>query len=92
VTEPEAFRWPSNSGEVFKMSHSALPPEIRGLSVPERVALVEQIWDSIVEDEAKFQLTDAQKAELDRRLARRKSSTSPGLDWAEVKARILGES
>ncbi len=74
------------------MTHPALPPEIRGLPVPERVALVEQIWDSIVEDEAKFELTDAQKAELDRRLALRDSSGSRGSDWADVKARILGES
>ena len=74
------------------MTHSALPPEIRDLPVPERVALVEQIWNSIVEDEAKFELTDAQKAELDRRLARRDSSGSRGSDWADVKRRILGES
>ena len=49
------------------MTQSSLPPEIRVLPVPERIALVEQIWDSIVEDEAAFELTDAQKAELDRR-------------------------
>ena len=74
------------------MTHSTLPPEIRDLPVPERVALVEQIWNSIVEDEAKFELTNAQKAELDRRLARRGSSGSRGSDWADVKRRILGES
>ena len=50
------------------MADSTLPPEIRDLPISERVALVEQIWDSIVEDEASFELTDAQKAELDRRL------------------------
>jgi putative addiction module component (TIGR02574 family) len=61
------------------------------LPVPERVALVEQIWDSVAEDEAQFQLTEAQKAELDRRLARRESAGSRGSDWAEVKRRILGE-
>lgn len=49
------------------MTHSTLPPEIRNLPVPERVALVERIWDSIAEDEAEFQLTDAQKTELDQR-------------------------
>ena len=73
------------------MTDSTLPPEIRELPVPERVALVEQIWDSIVEDEAGFELTDAQKAELDRRLAERAPSSSRGSDWADVKARILGE-
>ncbi len=74
------------------MSHSPLPPEIRDLPVPERVALVEQIWNSIVEDETRFKLTDAQKAELDRRLALRASSGSRGSDWADVKKRILAES
>ena len=74
------------------MTHSTLPPEIRDLPVPERVALVEQIWDSVVEDEAEFELTDAQKAELDQRLARRSSSGFRGSDWADVKRRIVGES
>ncbi|MEQ8787969.1 MAG: addiction module protein [Pirellulaceae bacterium] len=74
------------------MSNSALPPEIRGLTIPERMELVEQIWDSIAEDQSKFELTDAQKAELDRRLSLRDTSRVRGLDWADVKQRILGES
>jgi putative addiction module component (TIGR02574 family) len=72
------------------MTQPTLPPGIRELSVPDRVALVEQIWDSIVEDEARFELSDAQKAELDQRLARRGSSPSRGSDWEDVKRRILG--
>ncbi len=72
------------------MSHSTLPPEIRDLPVAERVALVEEIWDSIVEDEAKFELTDAQKAELDRRLAQRAASDSRRADWADVSATFIG--
>jgi len=71
------------------VTDSTLPPEIRELPVPQRVVLVEQIWNSIAEDEAGFELTDAQKAELDRRLAERASSTSRASDWADVKARIL---
>ena len=74
------------------MAQSSLPPEIRDLPVSERVALVERIWDSIVEDEGAFQLTDAQKAELDRRLARRDSSPEQGSSWNEVKERLLDES
>lgn len=62
------------------------------MSTRRQSKLVHEIWDSIVEDEAKFELTDAQKAELDRRLARRDSSSSHGSDWVDVKARILGES
>ena len=71
------------------MTYSTLPPGIRELPVPERVALVEQIWDSIVEDEATFELTDAQKRELDRRLAERAASRSRGSEWAEAKRGIL---
>jgi len=73
------------------MTQFSLPPEICDLPVPARIALVEQIWDSIVEDEAKFRLTDAQQVELDRRLALRGSSPGRGTGWAEVKGRILGE-
>jgi len=73
------------------MTHSALPPEIRELPVPERVALVEQIWESIVEDEASFELTVAQKRELDRRLAERASSSARGSEWGQAKRRILGK-
>jgi len=53
------------------MADSSLPPEIRELPVSERIDLVEAIWDSIVEDQGRVELTDAQKAELDRRLAKR---------------------
>ncbi len=73
------------------MTQPALPPEIRDLPVPDRVALIEQIWDSVAEDESEFALTDAQKAELDWRLARRGSSGTRGSDWAAVKRRIMGE-
>jgi putative addiction module component (TIGR02574 family) len=62
------------------------------LPVAERIVLVEQIWDSIVEDEAGFQLTDAQKAELDLRLAQRDRSLSRGADWTDVKRRMLDRS
>jgi len=74
------------------MSQLTIPPEIRDLPVPDRMALVEQIWDSIAEDQAEFQLTNAQNTELDRRLARRQSSGPSGSNWDDVKRRIVGES
>lgn len=73
------------------MAESSLPPEIRSLPVPERVNLVEQIWDSIVEDEQAFELTDAQKAELDRRMAAHTASPNRGKPWVDVRKRLLGE-
>ena len=74
------------------MSQLTVPPEIRDLPVSDRMALVEQIWDTIAEDQAEFELTIAQKAELDRRLARRQSSGPSGSTWDDVKRRIVGES
>lgn len=73
------------------MTQFPLPPEIRSMPVPDRVALVEQIWNSVAEDESQFELTDAQKAELDRRLSLRASDPTRGSKWSEVKRRILGE-
>ncbi len=73
------------------MTPSSVPPEIRQLSVPERIQLVEQIWNSIAEDEAAFELTPAQKAELDRRLTAHEAAPDRGSSWEDVKARLLGE-
>ena len=39
------------------------------LSVEERLTLVEDLWDSIADENAAAPLTDAQRAELDRRPA-----------------------
>lgn len=73
------------------MTQSSLPSEIRSLSIPDRLHVVEQIWNSIVEDERSFELTNAQKAELDRRLASHEASPNRGKPWEEVKKRLLGE-
>ena len=74
------------------MTLPALPSDIRDLPVPERVALAEQIWESVVEDESQFHLTAAQKAELDRRLTQRNSLPSSGSSWSDVKGRIQKDS
>lgn len=73
------------------MTPSSLPPEIRHLPIPERVQLVEQIWDSIADDKKQFPLTDAQKAELDRRIAAQQTDPNRGSPWDDVKKRLLGE-
>lgn len=73
------------------MTQFPLPPEIRSLPVPYRLDLVEQIWDSIAEDQEQFELTDEQKAELDRRIAAHEADPNRGVPWEVVKKRILGE-
>jgi len=71
------------------MSQSSLPPDIRQLPVSQRIDLVERIWDSIVQEQTQFELTDAQKAELDRRLAADKQAPNRGVSWENVKGRLL---
>jgi putative addiction module component (TIGR02574 family) len=68
-----------------------LPIELHNLPIPDRLTLVTALWDSIVDDDAALELTDDQKAELDRRLELRANRPASGKPWAEVRQRILGK-
>ena len=59
--------------------------EILKLSVSERIQLVEEIWDSIAAHPESLPLTEAQKTELDRRLADYRSNPGQGRTWEEVR-------
>jgi len=62
--------------------------DILSLSVAERVQLVEDIWDSIVEVPQEVPLTEEQKAELDRRLDAYHQDPNEGSPWGLVRERI----
>ena len=64
-----------------------LPTElnVNELSIPERILLVQDIWDSIVAEQVTVGLSDAQKTELDRRLEEHKNSPDDVVPWKEVK-------
>ena len=61
---------------------------IRALSVEERIQSVGEIWDSIAEERGEFELTDAQRDEIDRRLASYRENPDMAIPWEEVKARV----
>ena len=61
--------------------------DLSKLSVAERILLAEDLWDSIPES-ADIPLTDAQKAELDRRLADLEQHPDAGEPWEVVRARL----
>lgn len=63
--------------------------KIESLTVSQRILLVEALWDSIVAEESEIELTEAQKEELDRRLAAFEIDQDAGYSWSSVKARIL---
>ena len=68
---------------------SNLTEQAKKLSIPERLALVEEIWDSIAEETNYFELTDEQRQELDRRLESFRANPSQGRTWEEIKAEFL---
>jgi putative addiction module component (TIGR02574 family) len=59
------------------------------LSVPERIQLITEIWDSIAECPEKIELTDATRHLLRKRLAAYRANPSAGSPWEDVKRRIL---
>jgi putative addiction module component (TIGR02574 family) len=61
------------------------PSDYRQLSIPDRLALVEAIWDSIVEEGPTFPLTPEQRAELDRRWAEHEADPSSAIPWEQVR-------
>lgn len=63
--------------------------EILELPVPERLRIVEAIWDSIAAVPEAVPVSDDLKAELDRRLAEFEADPEAGIPWGEVRARIV---
>jgi putative addiction module component (TIGR02574 family) len=64
--------------------------DVMSLSVPERIQLVEDIWDSIVEVPETVPLSEDQKVELDRRLDAYHRNPDEGSPWGMVRERIRG--
>jgi putative addiction module component (TIGR02574 family) len=58
------------------------------LSIAERIQLTEDLWDSIPPEAADLPLTEAQKAELDRRLEDLAHDPDAGESWEVVRARL----
>jgi putative addiction module component (TIGR02574 family) len=63
--------------------------EILQLSVPERLQLVEAIWDSIAVQPEALSLTESQRIELDLRLDDYQANPNDDLSWDEVRNNLL---
>lgn len=63
-------------------------PEITKLSTPEKILLVEDIWDSIASDETVVPVPQSHMAELDSRFKRYESAPGNILSLEELQARI----
>ena len=66
---------------------------IKRLSVAERIQRVEDIGDSIAADSPEsVQLSEAQKAELHRRVKAQADDPSTGIPWEQVREKLFSHS
>jgi len=61
--------------------------EINSLSTAEKVELLDALWESLEADAVS--LTDAQRAELDYRIARHEQNPSDVIPWENVRASLF---
>jgi len=67
------------------MNH--LRSQIDSLSPAEKAELLDTVWESLEADAVS--LTDAQRAELDRRIGRYEQNPSDVIPWQQVKAGLF---
>ena len=72
------------------MSMLDTPIVIRDLTVDERIALAQEIWDSVLADECggELELSDAEMRDLDRRLDKYRANKGNLKSWEEARAEI----
>lgn len=69
--------------------NSLFSEQILSLTVPEKLQLIAEIWDSVVIHAEQIPLSQSQKQELERRLSSYQDLENQGDDWKNVKTRIL---
>lgn len=62
------------------------------LPAAERLAIVEEIWESMVERPEEVEITAAQREELERRWVDLQQNPEDEESWADVKESLLNES
>ena len=63
-------------------------PEISKLSTPEKILLVEDLWDNISADDSSIPTPESHKAELDKRLKRYQSAPGSLLSLDDLRTKI----
>lgn len=62
--------------------------KIHNLSTVEKLELIDELWESVIQDQHNVPITDAQRVELDRRLAAYEIDKDQGESWEVVRKRI----
>lgn len=64
--------------------------DIAAMPVDQRLQLIEDLWDSIVEMPDAVEVPEWHRQELDRRLAAYRADPDSGSPWSDVRKRIAG--
>ena len=73
------------------MSIQEAVAEIKSLSTEKKVAIIQDLWDSILPNDINISLSNAQKALLDERLAGHKANPEEVQDWPTMRKEITDE-
>jgi putative addiction module component (TIGR02574 family) len=73
------------------MVYSAKEFDFSKMSVPERIQLVQDLWDSVHDEVQAIGLTDEQRQEMRRRLKELESAEVQGVHWEELQKSLRAE-
>ncbi len=62
--------------------------EIASLNISQKIMLVEEIWDSIAQEQEQVAITDEERAILDERLSSFEANPDDVISWEEIKQRL----
>ncbi len=88
------FKWgrvhsrQEKENDYFKDMSKFSAADVLELSVPERLKLVEDIWNTIADAPEALELTEEEKRLIDERLEACRKNPHAGSSWQEVYARI----
>ena len=68
-----------------------IPTGFDQLSTAEKIEYVQRLWERIAEAPEAVELTDAQRAELDRRVDAHRRSPDETVSWEDVKKKLRGK-
>ncbi len=70
------------------MSQAKHSSSYEELSIPERIELLQRLWDELAAQPENIELTDAQRAELDRRLDDYRRDPNAGVSWESLRENL----
>lgn len=73
----------------MKMGDTAKSLGIDKLSLANRLALIGELWDSVISETEAFPLPDGVKTELDRRIEQADCRSKSTISWGQIKKETL---